>query len=102
MTEHGSPDLLRVELMLGAAHGLDTSAYTIPYVAAWATTVPGKTPVEVVQATAERVRTSALAILDGLDTTKVGNGDPPGLDRTALARPAAARRAAATAPAVEL
>ena len=45
-----------IALMVGAAHGLDTSAYTIPYVSTWAASVPGKTPVEVVQATAERVR----------------------------------------------
>ena len=71
-----------VALMVGAAHGMDTSAYTIPYVATWATTIPGKTPVEVVQATAERVRTTALGILDALDTTQISDGDPPGLDRT--------------------
>jgi len=75
-----------VALMLGAAHGLDTTAYTVPYVSTWASSVPGKTPVEVVQATAERVRATALGILDRLDTDKVGDGDPPGLDRDPLAR----------------
>ncbi|GAA1761362.1 hypothetical protein GCM10009795_004740 [Nocardioides hankookensis] len=73
-----------VALMVGAAHGLDTSAYTIPYVSTWASSVPGKTPVEVVASTAERVRSTALGILDNLDTTKVGDGTPPGLDRDAL------------------
>src|SRR3546814_9065805 len=29
-----------VALMIGAAHGLDTSAYTIPYVSSWASSVP--------------------------------------------------------------
>lgn len=91
-----------VALMVGAAHGMDTSAYTIPYVATWATSVPGKTPVEVVQATAERVRTTALGILDALDTTQISDGDPPGLDRTALAHPAATRPVRAKTPAVEL
>ena len=42
-------------------------------------------PVEVVQATAERVRRTAVGILDQLETPQVGDGDPPGLDRTALA-----------------
>ena len=74
-----------VALMVGAAHGLDTKSYTIPYVSTWATSVPGKSPVEVVQATAERVRATALGILDQLDTPKSGDGNPPGLDREALA-----------------
>ena len=33
--------------------------YTVPYVSTWAASVPGKTPVEVVQSTAERVRGTA-------------------------------------------
>jgi hypothetical protein len=74
-----------VALMLGAAHGLETDDYTIPYVASWASSVPGKTPVEVVQSTAERVRGAAVSILDKLDTPKVGDGNPPGLDRETLA-----------------
>jgi hypothetical protein len=35
----------------------------------------------VVQATGERVRKTALAILDQLDTLQVGDGTPPGLER---------------------
>lgn len=81
-----------VALMVGAAHGLDTSAYTIPYVSSWASTVPGTDPVDVVQATAERVRSTAVRVLDQLDTAQVGDGDPPGIDRTALARTAPERR----------
>ena len=77
--------------MIGAAHGMDTSAYTVPYVSSWAASVPGKNPVEVVQATAERVRAAAVEVLDNLDTTQVGGGDPPGLDREA-ARSASASR----------
>ena len=73
-----------VALMVGAAHGLDTSSYTVPYVSTWAASVPGKNPVEVVQSTAERVRATALGILDQLDTPQVGDGNPPGLDREAL------------------
>src|SRR6478609_8077912 len=51
----GEVEAESVALMIGAAHGLDTSSYTIPYVSTWATSVDGKTPVEVVQATGERV-----------------------------------------------
>lgn len=74
-----------VALMVGVAHGLATDDYTIPYVASWASSVLGKTPVEVVQSTAERVRGAAVTILDKLDTPQVGDGNPPGLDREALA-----------------
>jgi hypothetical protein len=74
-----------VALMVGAAHGLATDDYTIPYVATWASSVPGKSPVEVVQSTADRVRGAAVTILDKLDTPQVGDGDPPGLDREARA-----------------
>ena len=76
-----------VALMVFAAHQMDTSPYTVPYVSTWASTVAGKDPVEVITATADRVRTTALMILDRLDTTQAGNGDPPGLDRTPRATP---------------
>jgi hypothetical protein len=79
----GEVEAESVALMIGAAHGLDTSGYTIPYVATWATSVEGRTPVEVVQATGERVRTAAVAILKGLPTMQVGAGDPPGPTREA-------------------
>jgi hypothetical protein len=78
-----------VALMVGAAHGLDTSWYTVPYVTTWAGSVPGQTPVEVVQSTAERVRATALGVLDKLDTPTIGDGTPPGLDRDALSHVAA-------------
>ena len=81
-----------VALMIGAAHDLDTASYTIPYVTSWASSVPGKTPAEVVQATAERVRTTAVGILEQLETQQIGNGDPPGLDRMVIgAKPGTAR-----------
>lgn len=70
-----------VALMVGAAHGMDTSDYTIPYVSAWASSVKNSNPVEVIQSTGERVRKTALAILDQFDTAQVGGGDPPGLTR---------------------
>ncbi|TFC86335.1 ArdC family protein [Cryobacterium sp. TMT4-31] len=68
-----------VALMIGAAHGMDTSDYTIPYVSAWASSVPDKTETEVIQATGERVRRVAVAILDRLSTDQIGAGDPPEL-----------------------
>lgn len=77
----GEVEAESVALMIGAAHGMDTSSYTIPYVTGWAGNVDGKSPVEVVQATGERVRRTAAAILDGLGTVQIGNGDPPGLTR---------------------
>ncbi|WP_307854150.1 hypothetical protein [Nocardioides palaemonis] len=69
-----------VALMIAAGHGLDTTSYTVPYVATWATTVPSKEPAEVTQATAERVRRTALGILEQLNTTQTPDGKPPGLD----------------------
>ena len=80
-----------VALMIGAAHGMDTRDYTVPYVSSWADSVSGKSPVEVVKATAERVRAAAIEVLDKLDTHQVGDGDPPGLEREtsrAAGRPA--------------
>ncbi len=77
----GEVEAESVALMIGAAHGMDTSEYTIPYVAGWAANVNGKEPVEVVQAAGERIRKTALDLLDRLDTTQVPDGIPPGLDR---------------------
>lgn len=70
-----------VALMVGAAHGMDATAYSVPYVAAWATRSDGKEPSAIVAATAEKVRKAAVAILDRLDTVQIGNGTPPGLTR---------------------
>ena len=77
----GEVEAESVALMVGAAHGMDTGAYTIPYVSGWAMAADGKNPVQVVQATAERVRKVAVEILDRLDTVQVGDGTPPGLTR---------------------
>lgn len=86
-----------VALMVGAAHGMDTTEYTIPYVAGWATRVDGKEPVEVVQATGKRVRKTAAGILDQLDTTQVPDGTPPGLTRETPTRQGPAQDAPAPA-----
>ncbi|WP_181273821.1 ArdC-like ssDNA-binding domain-containing protein [Brevibacterium oceani] len=97
----GEVEAESVALMIGAAHGMDTSGYTIPYVSTWAARVDGKEPVEVVKATGERVRKTAMAILDQLDTVQIADGTPPSLDRDATHRetPAHARPAAEpTAP----
>jgi hypothetical protein len=64
-----------VAFVVGEAHGLDTSAYSLPYVASWA---GGADPAAVVRATAERVTRTARAILDGLPTVQVPGGPPPG------------------------
>ena len=95
----GEVEAESVALMVGAAHGMDTSGYTVPYVSTWAARVEGQDPVEVVKTTGERVRKTALGILEQLDTTQVGNGTPPGLEREAPTREAATRQASA-APAV--
>ncbi|WP_075889524.1 ArdC-like ssDNA-binding domain-containing protein [Actinomyces provencensis] len=96
----GEVEAESVALMVGAAHGMDTSGYTIPYVSTWAARVDGKEPVEVVKATGERVRKTARAILDQLDTAQVGDGTPPGLDRDVTHRetPAHVRPAPEPAP----
>ena len=91
-----------VALMIGAAHGMDTAGYTIPYVSTWAARVDGQEAAQVVQATGERVRKTALAILDQLDTLQVGDGTPPGLERDTPARAStAAKLAASPAPSAE-
>lgn len=82
----GEVEAESVALMIGAAHGMDTTACTIPYVSGWAGIVKDKDPTEVVQATGERVRTTAGTILDALDTAQIGTGDPPGLTREPAGR----------------
>ena len=86
-----------VALMVGSAHGMDTSVYTIPYVSSWAAYVKGKTVVEVVQATGERVRRTAAAILDQLPTEQYGETDPLRFDRSNRA-PAIAATGLVTEP----
>lgn len=83
----GEVEAESVSLMVCATHGMDTSDYTIPYVAGWAAAVDGKNPVEVVQAAGERIRKTAIDILDGLDTLQIPDGTPSGLDREASREP---------------
>ncbi len=73
-----------VALMVCAAHGMDTSGYTIPYVAGWAESVKDVSPVDVVRQTGERVRAMAISILDRLDTEMIGDGNPLGLGKNTV------------------
>src|SRR5690625_2794761 len=96
----GEVEAESVALMVGAAHGLDTTDYTVAYVSTWASRVQDSSPVEVVQATGERVRKTATTILDALPTFQLGAGDPPGLTREPAYRGQARRGAPpSTAPA---
>jgi len=52
-----------VAYLITASHGLDSAAYTFPYVAGWAGTVDVVTPETVVRATGERVLAAARIIL---------------------------------------
>ncbi|WP_083289108.1 ArdC-like ssDNA-binding domain-containing protein [Jiangella alba] len=72
-----------VAMMIGASYGMDTSDYSVPYVSTWSNTVADAEPLQVVRATGERVRRTALAILDQLPEPPVGDGLPPGLDSPA-------------------
>ena len=51
-----------------------------------------------VKATGERVRKTALAILDRLDTAQVGDGTPPGLERDTAHREVAVHARPAAEP----
>ena len=97
----GEVEAESVALMIGAAHGMDTSSYTIPYVSGWAGTVKDKDPAEVVQATGERVRKTAGTILDALPTVQLGGGDPPGPNRDSPRTERAARPERPSASRVE-
>lgn len=77
----GEVEAESVALMVAAAHGMDTAAYTIPYVAGWAANVDGKDPVQIVRDTGEKVRRAAMEILGHLDTVQLGNGNPLSLSK---------------------
>ncbi|GAA2234114.1 hypothetical protein GCM10010413_36630 [Promicromonospora sukumoe] len=64
-------------LMVAASHGMNTERYTVPYVATWASRVPGQDPVTTIQKTATRVRTAALQALEQLETPQIPDGEPP-------------------------
>jgi len=53
--------------LVASAHGLDTGAYTFPYVAGWASEVPGVEIDQVVRGTANRVLAAAKVVLAGTE-----------------------------------
>lgn len=89
----GEVEAESVALMVCASFGIDSATYTVPYVASWSSQVKGSSPLEVVRATGERARSTALAILDGLPEPPVGDGTPPGLDHS-IGEPARERSGA--------
>jgi hypothetical protein len=78
----GEVEAESVALMVCASFGIDSTDYTVAYVASWSSQVKDSSPLEVIRSTGERARTTALAILDGLPAAPVGDGDPPGLERS--------------------
>lgn len=87
----GEVEAESVALMVCTAFGMDSTSYTAPYVASWSSSVEGQSPVEVVRATGERVRATALRVLDGLPEPPGGDGTPPGLTGLLADRPARSR-----------
>ncbi|MFI8526287.1 ArdC-like ssDNA-binding domain-containing protein [Promicromonospora sukumoe] len=80
-------------LMVAASHGMNTEQYTVPYVATWASRVPGQDPVTTIQKTATRVRTAALQALERLETPQIPDGEPPSSSNsTVVAGPQAGLR----------
>lgn len=84
----GEVEAESVALMVCTAFGMDSASYTVPYVGSWSSSVPGQSPLEVVRATGERVRVTALRVLDGLPEPPGGDGTPPGLPELLADRPA--------------
>src|SRR5690625_341051 len=74
----GEVEAESVALMIGAAHHMDTTGYTIPYVSTWAARVGGKEPVEIVKATGERGRKVAPTVLEQPGTAPVEGGSTAG------------------------
>ena len=100
-----------VAYLVASSHGMDTSAYTFPYVTGWASDIGGYQPEDVVRITAERVLSASRWILARTETivthpqpaqastqvqAQVQEGEatrPP-----SLARPSARARAQAAPP----
>jgi DNA primase catalytic core len=98
-----------VAYLVASAHGLDTGAYTFPYVAGWASEVAGVEVDQVVRGTANRVLAAAKVVLAGtehlLEQTDQGQLLEQDLTLQAVAARGAERTAAllstATATAVD-
>ncbi len=67
-----------VAFLIGAAHGMDTSDYSLPYISTWASREEG---LATVRQTGTRVIATARRVLDQLPTAQWGSGQPPGLDQ---------------------
>jgi len=65
-----------VAFLIGAAHGMDTSDYSLPYISTWASRDEG---LATVRQTGTRVIATARRVLDELPTRQWGSGQPPGL-----------------------
>jgi hypothetical protein len=65
-----------VAFLIGAAHGMDTSDYSQPYISTWASRDDG---LATVRATGTRVIAAARKLLDEMPTRQWGSGQPPGL-----------------------
>lgn len=89
--------------MVCACYGMDSTGYSVPYVAGWAETVKDKSPLAVMRDTGERVRYTVLAELDHLPTPAIDDGVPPGLEeRKPVSIAPSARRESAAREAVGL
>ena len=67
-----------VAFLIGAAHGMDTAAYSLPYISTWASRDDG---IDTVRQVGTRVIATARSILAKLPTEQVGSGQPPGLQQ---------------------
>lgn len=75
----GEVEAESVAMMVASCYGVDTSDYTVPYVASWAEGDDLVHPAEIVRRTGERVRTASLSILAELPEPPVDDGLPAGL-----------------------
>jgi antirestriction protein ArdC len=67
-----------VAFLIGAAHGMDTTAYSLPYISTWASRDDG---IATVRQVGTRAIATARSILAKLPTEQVGSGQPPGLQQ---------------------
>lgn len=72
-----------VAYVVAAAHGMDSGAYSFPYVAGWA----GDDPAAAIEATVRRVATAARTILDASPAAHGTGGRAPGPDGTVQLTP---------------
>jgi DNA primase len=56
-----------IAFLITSSHGLDSGAYTFPYVAGWAASVDATDPEAVVRATGQRVLTAAHTVLTAIE-----------------------------------